>query len=64
MMNMFVNYVYTKYITAHIHQGLNPRTCGNTPRFEPPNHFKTLLTKKKKFEFIVFGMKLFKKSKL
>ncbi len=31
--HMFTNYIYTKYVYACIHQGLNPRPYGNTPRF-------------------------------
>ncbi len=37
---------------------------GSTPRSKTLNHFKTLLTKQKKFNFIVFRMKLFRKFKL
>jgi hypothetical protein len=46
--HMFVNCIYTKYIHAHIHEGLNSRPHGNTPRSSPPNHFKILITKEKK----------------
>jgi hypothetical protein len=42
-------HLYKIYINAHIHQTLNPRPHGNTPRSYPPNHFKILLIKKKKF---------------
>jgi len=53
-----------RYVNAHIHQRLNPRPDGSTPKPSPPNQFKFLLTKKKKLKFIVFGMKLFLKFKL
>jgi len=33
MMYMFLNYICMKHINAHIHQGLNLRTHGSTPRF-------------------------------
>jgi hypothetical protein len=59
----FVNYICTRYVNAHIHQTLNPRPHESTLRFWPPNHFKNLLTKEKKFNFIMFGMKLFRKFK-
>ncbi len=32
LMFIFVNYVCTRYVNAHIHQGLNPRPHGNRPR--------------------------------
>jgi hypothetical protein len=48
-----------RYINAYIHRGLNPRPHGSTP-----NPITTLLTEKKKFNFVVFGMKLFKKLKI
>jgi hypothetical protein len=31
MMYMFIIYIYTKYIKAHIHQALNPKPHENTP---------------------------------
>jgi len=58
------NYICMRYVNAHIHQRLNPRPDGSTPKPSPPNQFKFLLTKKKKLKFIVFGMKLFLKFKL
>jgi hypothetical protein len=64
MMYMFLNCICIKYIMACIHQGLNPRPHGSTLRPSPPNHFNTLLVKLKKFNFIMFEMKLFMKFKL
>jgi hypothetical protein len=64
MMYMFVNYICMKYVNAHIHQRLNLRLYGSTPKPESPNHFKIVLTTKKKLKFIVFSMKLFRKFKL
>jgi hypothetical protein len=55
MMYMFIHYIYTKYINAHIHQGLNLRPHASMPRSYPPKHFKTLLTKKKLILKIMFG---------
>jgi hypothetical protein len=43
--HMFVNNIYTIYIHALIHQGLNLRPHGSTLRSYPPNHFKILITK-------------------
>jgi len=28
----FVNYICTKYVNAHVHQGLNPRPHGSLPK--------------------------------
>jgi hypothetical protein len=64
MIYMYVNNICTRYVNVHIHQGLNPRPHGSTPRPSPPNHFNFLLTNKKTSKFIVFDMKLFTKFKL
>jgi hypothetical protein len=63
MMYMVVNCICSRYIKACIHQRLNARPHGNILKSKPPNHFKTLLTKMKEFNFIMFDMKLFKKFK-
>jgi hypothetical protein len=44
---MFVNIIFTKYISACIHQGLNPRPCGSTLGSLPLNRFNTLTRRKK-----------------
>ncbi len=33
IMYTFVHFIYTKYINACIHQGLNPRPHGSAPKF-------------------------------
>jgi len=49
-MYMFVYCIYTWYIDAHNHQGLNPKTSLRHTKVLTTKHFKTLLTKKKFFK--------------
>jgi hypothetical protein len=45
---MFVNFIFPKDINASIHQGLDPRPHGSTPRFSLSNHFQNFINKGKK----------------
>ncbi len=48
MIYMFVNFIFPKDINASIHQGLDPRPHGSTPRFSLSNHFQNFINKGKK----------------
>ncbi len=61
MMCMFVHCIYTRYISAHIHQGLN---LSLHPKAHQGFNQQTIsLTNNKKFKFIMFGMEWFRKFK-
>jgi len=52
---MFLGHSPPPYVHAHTHQGSNPKPHGDSPKSKSPNHFKTLITSKKKFKFIGLG---------
>ncbi len=56
-------YIHITYINTHIYQGLNLRLHGNTPRFAPPNHFKSLIRWKKSLILLSSTWNYFKNSK-
>jgi len=64
MMYMFVNYICTKCIKAYNPSNIEPKTSWKHTKILTTKPFQHFINKYKKFNFIMFGMKLFRKFKL